>query len=451
MPDDGAMVPFAADVGALVLPNNDVGAFVVQGIQNAVIEHILEHVPQAMQSLWRQVLQLMADHARENFPREIEKMRKRVFKQMQETTDEFFNPKRVKLTESEAMEIVSDFIPSTAMSVKMRGGLEVPRDSAQTVIPMQQHIKAVAKFQKHDVGHGSLNVTVNLAYLGVFNPFNPMNSELNTFVGATGHVEDFVRDGSSSFVVNKVASDPSVGLSRQWDSPEIMRRHKDAGIYDRFRVTSCKLMLKLTNVDGNNTIRFWYRFFHQGDNRVRQPFDTDFHGWPADAESLLGLKLVTAGSEVFSSSSRITVERLDSTPGMMVVTLGPNSSNGAPNEQFIEIIIPVAEIASSLSDIQDFQTETTTPLSETATPRPWETARLGFTGTLRADFQIPAVYFWGVEIEDGATSANNGQIKPIFGGDAGGSNLYIEGTAEYGIHLFSAESPAAVTRTNDMA
>ncbi len=469
MPDDALVLFFAQDDDDVLMINDDDHALVPAGfefgiadaVQGAVVEQAVALVPESVRTVARGVFNVIAREARSRLPGLIKEFKEKI-RELVARDEDLTEPSRKrqntgqkkagpeeKLDPLEVMRILSDLFP-TGMSVKVSGGHTVPRDSAQTVLPMQQHIKCVAKFQKHDIGHGSLGVTENYAILGAFNPFHVMNSEVVTRTPAGGHLTDFLHEASSHFLVDTNES-PAVTRVRQWDAPQIMRLHKAEAIYDRYKVIACKVVVLFTNVDTTNTIKVWGRFFHQADHRVGPAFAADTYAWPADAESLRNLKLVTLGSDVYNSTSRIAVDRLDSTPGMQVLTLGPNSANGPPNQAAMMFEIPCREIAQSLSSVQHYHVPTTSPTHESDDPRPWDTYRIEDTTVLHDNFQQPMIYFWGAETDDGSGNTANGQIKPVFGGDDGGSNLYVEGTAEYSVHLFEARNPAAIGKADDMS
>ncbi len=443
--DDDVLVHMGEDQA--LVPGDEPSFF------SAAVDSAVALVPDAAKGVVHSAFTDLWPRARDQFDKTVKLFKKR----MTQLGDELVlgapleseEQRRQNLDVFQVLQILADLIPG-GMSVQTSGGHTVGRDTAQTVLPMQQHIKCVAKFQKHDIGHGSTGVTNNYAIIGAFNPFHVMNSEVVTRTPSAGHATDFLHEASSHFLVH-AGGTPSVTRVRQWDAPQIMRLHKAEAIYDRYHVTSVKVIALFTNVDTSNTIKVWGRFFHQADHRVGPAFATDSFGWPADQESLRNLELVTAGSDVYNSVSRIAVDRLDGTPGMHVITLGPNSANGPPNQAALMFEVPCRTIATGLSSTLSYVTPVSGHLQEGVEPEPWNRYRLEDTTVLHDNFQQPMIYFWAAEFEDGSSGPNNGQIKPIFGGDSAGSSLYVEGTAEYGVHLFEARNPAAIGKADDMS
>ncbi len=477
MPGDEVIL-FEPEIDEAMVPQPD---RIGDAAQIVLIEGAVQLVPESVRGVARGILNLVARTGRQRLEQGVANLARRVGELIEAETElllwqddqhtllEFedeFEPAQKRRSQindqdddvkarnmidpQKFVDILSELIPS-GMSVVTAGGHTVPRDSDQTVLPMQQHISCIAKFQKHDVGHGSTGVSENYALIGGFNVFNVMNSETATRTPIAGHATDWLHEASSYFIINDEGSSPSVSQVRQWDAPQIMRLHKAEAIYDRYHVTSVKMVVIFTNVDTVNTIKVWGRFFHQGDNRVRSAFAADSFGWPADPESLRALKLETVGSEVYNSLSRIAVDRLDGTPGMHVLTLGPNSANGPPNQQMMVFEVPCASLARSMSPTLLYTAPAAGHLVESAEAESWNTFRPDDIVTLHDNFQQGHIWFWAAEIEDSNSGPAIGKIKPIFGGDTAGSNLYVEGTAEYKVHLFQARNPAAVGKADDMA
>ncbi len=356
------------------------------------------------------------------------------------------------------MNDVHDIATRVSSNLKMTyfGGTVVPQKTEMAIIPRQQWMKCISKFHKHDIGNRDETTGADpYALLGCFNPLHVMNSEAKLNTGSAGSRTTHLDEASSSFICQLYGNNALL-INRQWECPEVLMRHKAANLYEQVKVLGVKVAIKFTNRSLTHTIYIWWRLFQQGDRRVASPLVTDNETWPADANSLKGLQWDDDAhtGEVatkYNSLSRETLRILNSTPGMRLIELGPDSANGAPNEQMMYADIPCSEMLENLEPVMTYVAPATGPLKESDFPFPEKNYRLLDETILRNSFQHPMIYFWGGIMHDYNTATDDGQVNAIAGGNENSSTLFAEGTAEYSVHLFSAKNQVSATAADDLS
>ncbi len=277
-----------------------------------------------------------------------------------------------------------------------------------------RYLKTSATFVNQYIGNKA--TTTSDAIIGIFNPVDVGNARL---VQTSNNID--TEEWSSHF---KQTDDSAVDMA-QWDEPGAFHA-EGVGVGDGdYRYYNCehaKVMVEFTNDNNTEGCVIYYKLVYPGNMHYLNPTNAGVDGL-TDPDSMVSLKLTTAGNALYSGVNRQTHMRLHNQGLVHKIILGPNSSNGRPNIGAMFAKINVKELLNTVAD------ETLmTHLSSTAHPleTQYNLSNLtAFSTTNEAitHYNLPKIVFWA--------HTDTPDLKPI-----GSSTLRARGVAHYTLRAF---------------
>ncbi len=322
--------------------------------------------------------------------------------------------------------------------VKMVGGQRM-KGTVRTVEPMK-YVKCNSRFVKHVVGSLDTTEGDDFLHVGMFNPVEILNAQY-----VLKGVAYFLDESSSNFL--NMGTTQSLPIARQWDTPNPLNQYIAAGMYKSYNCEFVKAMVRFTNTHPTASIRVYWKVFYPGDQRVRNAQIADDFSFTVDNASLLALQADI--THTVAGEGRVAINRLESVPGMMKIVLGPDSSNGPPNQGTAYFEINVKNILNSMEEPHVYS-GTGTFLEAGFMPHVINS--LTKTTAALTSFWYPTVHFWAMQIDDGDASATPGVISAVQADTDTASvhPLWAEGSAEYTVRLFGLDNEALTALDSDI-